>query len=457
MAKRPDISVILVFNRKVVRADFSNRQLNQDHPAAQFFFSETVDVESTLCDAVTQATAGLAQPLAAKTIVMSSDVWTQLVSLPRLSVSDIDSDELNEALKFEAETLSGIDIDEISLANTPLGSKDDHQQFWVSAIRQSDLDDVHRLLESNGCREIAIAHPAGLSGNSRSAAGDSIEVWDELAFHLNTRGSRIARVKQATADAFPPATPILYGGNSADQLVASPLLTVLNNDDTLIQFTANVAVNYVQRLKDLAAPLIRFKKSSRTTPIRHLMSGVIALAVVGFCFWHWQFVQGNNEQLTQQIVLVKEPAAAKKKYADQLIAIFEQRIKVESDDSALGDDLKRVQFFLDNERNRIAKLLALLEELRTDDLVIKKIGGTEEGVLIEGLSINGESAQTLASRLREKTVPLGWAVNPANQSGQQKLTTGGPWDYDILLTDTGPFESAVPARKKQQPASKGKP
>ena len=86
--------------------------------------------------------------------------------------------------------------------------------------------------------------------------------------------------------------------------------------------------------------------------------------------------------------------------------------------------------------------------------MILEIGGTEEGVLISGLSLNGESAQALAKRLREKAVPLGWAVNPARQEGQQKLTTGGPWDYEILLTDTGPFESAVQPRKKLSVSTK---
>ena len=155
--------------------------------------------------------------------------------------------------------------------------------------------------------------------------------------------------------------------------------------------------------------------------------------------------------------MIKKPAEEKKKSDSQLISLLENRLEVETEDALLADDLKRVRFFLENQNDRIAKLLSLLVELRTNDLVVEEIGGTEAGVLISGISLNGESAQALAKKLRERAVQLGWAVNPAKQDGQQKLSTGGPWKYEILLTDTGPFESAVQSRKKPGSPVKSKP
>lgn len=452
MAKRPDISVLLLFSRKVIRADYG-----RDHSKAAFYIHETVDVESTLWDAVEQVISGY-PPLGSRTIILSTDVWSQVVLLPKLSVVGIDPIDLDEALKFEAETLSGIDIDEISLASMPLGPKDDFQQFWVSAIRKSDLEDVNKLLESRGCRELVIAHPAGLSGNLQSSpSGESIEIWDDLAFHLVNHATKLSFVKQLSSDHFESDTPILFGGSAAGQLEGYPNVSLLTDEQSARQWSGQVADNYTRRIGELQAPLIRRTKRASATPIRHVVTGIIALIVVGFCFWHWQFVHRNNESLRQRIIQVKIPAAEKKKNDAQLIAILEQRAEVEVEDSSLGDDLKRVRFFLDNQRDRFAKLLNLLIDLRTNDLVIQEIGGTEEGVLISGISLNGESAQALAKRLREKVVPLGWAVNPARQEGQQQLTTGGPWKYKILLTETGPFESAVQPRKKSLAVSKIKP
>lgn len=451
MAKRPDISVLLLFNRQVVRADYG-----RDFSNPVLFLHETVDVESTMWDAVDQVTNGHPR-LGPRTIVLSTDVWSQIVSLPKLSVSGIEPTELNEVLKFEAETLSGIDIDEISLASTLLPPQGDHQQFWVSVIRKSDLDETYQRLESLGCREISIAHPAGLSGDPQAAHAKTIEVWDELAFHLIDHSSELSLVRQVLSDQFDSPCPILIGGSLPERLRDHPNLTLLSTEQSARQWSGRVAANYYQRLTDLRAPLIRRTKKTSGTPIRHLLSGVIALLVVGFCFWHWQYVRHNNEALQRKIVHIKQPAVLKKKYDAQLIAILEQRAEVEIEDTALADDLKRVRFFLDNQSNRFAKLLDLLIELTTEDLVIEQISGTEDGVLIAGISLNGESAQALAKRLRERAVALGWAVNPARQEGQQQLTTGGPWNYEILLTDTGPFESAVQPRKKTSPLSKSRP
>lgn len=451
MAKRPDISVLLLFNRQVVRADFG-----RDFSNPVLFLHETVDVESTLWDAIEQVTHG--QPrLGPRTLVLSTDVWSQIVALPKLSVSGIEPAELNEVLKFEAETLSGIDIDEIALASMPLPPQDDHQQFWVSAIRRSELDEIYKQLESLGCREISIAHPAGLSGDPKGAHAESIEIWDELAFHLVAHASELLAVRQVSSDQFDSVCPILIGGALPERLANRANISLLTDESEARQWSGRVAANYYQRLTDIRAPLIRRTKKVSGTPVRHLLSGIIALAVVGFCFWHWQYVRRNNDALRTKIELIKQPAVEKKKYDSQLIAILEQRAEVETEDTALGDDLKRVRFFLDNQSNRFAKLLDLLIELTTEDLVIEQISGTEEGVLISGISLNGESAQALAKRLRERAVTLGWAVNPARQEGQQQLTTGGPWNYEILLTDTGPFESAVQPRKKTNPLSKSRP
>ncbi|MFK7765794.1 MAG: hypothetical protein AB8B55_01035 [Mariniblastus sp.] len=457
MPKRPQISVILLHNREVVRADFGP---NVDQPV--FRIQEKIDVESTFKDVIEQVVSG--QPLlATRTIVASTDVWSQIVSLPKLSVTGIAAEELEEALKFEAETLSGIDIDEISLASTVLGRKDDYQQYWVSAIRQSDLDEVNAVLESAGCREITISHPAGLGGNGQpiepnkrrktDGAIDQVEIWDELAYLLSNNGHRLVKIKQATTEQFKvdqiqAKTPVLLGSSTQFDFGESIETDNLATPEIFNQWAGQVAANYLNRLDDLTAPLIRVSKGIRGTPTRHLISALICLGVIGFCFWHWNYQQLYNRTVVEKTLEIKQPAEDKKKFDTQLIAIVEKRAEVELEDTALGDDLKRIRFFLENQSNRIEKLLNLLVELQTPELVIEEIGGTEEGLVISGLSLNGTSAQELAKRLREKAVPLGWVVNPARQEGQQKLTTGGPWNYEILLTDSGPFETAVQPRKK---------
>lgn len=447
MARRPDITIILIFSRGVARADF-----NRGRPEPVRKLIESVDVESTTKEAIEQVVIGQAA-IAPRTIVLATDIWSQIIALPRMSVSGIAPEELDEVLKFEAETLSGIEIDEISLAFTSLGRQDELLRYWVSAIRQSDLDAAHRLLESAGGRDIVVAHPAGLSGDPKSSSATTIEVWNELAFFLDDHASKLARIKQASPDLFLPKHQITIGlGATAIELAPNLSAQSLEDDSAFDLWAGQVAQNYFQRQQECIAPLLRISKAPTGFSAKYIVSGLFAIAVIAMCIWHRSYLRQYNESVIQKIAQIKTPAEEKKKYDSQLISILETRAELETEDAALGDDLKRVQFFLDNQSNRIPKLLNLLIELNAPEMVIQKIAGSEEGVMISGVSLNGEAAQALAKRLRERAVPLGWAVNPARQVGQQKLTTGGPWDYDILLTDTGPFDSAVQPRKKSSPA-----
>jgi len=459
MGKRPDISVILVANRNVVRADFGK------NPSAPIFRSEeSVDVETSIDDAVRQVAINdhADDPsIAFQTIVVWTEVWSQLVSLPRLSLSGIEPSELEEILKFEAETLSGIEIDEISLAFQALGSRDEFQQFWVSAIRKSELDSIIEALESAGCRETIVAHPAGLSGDSDSAK-EKIEVWEELAYFTSGYPGKLTRVKQALKDSLNAelvnGKQALLLGSSVDEFdpASTPDFQDLAEEPSLDRWAAQVANNCLKNSDNLNAPLIKLNKGVKSTPVRHLISFGIAAAMLMFCFWHWNLLRSQTENMRAKIVEIQKPASEKKKHDSKLIEVFEKRAKIEVDDTALTDDLKRIEFFLNNQNDRFAKLLQLLVELRTDKLVIQEIGSNEEGVSISGVSLIGESAQALAKQLREKAVPLGWVVNAARQDGQQKLTTGGPWTFEILLTDTGPFESAAQS-KRPNPTPKSKP
>lgn len=450
MAKRSEISVILLSNQSILRADFG-----KDLTVPAFKKLESVDVESTISASLDQVIDNQL-PIGHRAVIVWTDVWSQLVSLPRLSISGIESDELEEVLKFEAETLSGIEVDEIALASNPMGTEDEFQQYWVSAIRRSDLNSILEQLEEAGCREIVVAHPAGLSGN-QDWAKDNVEVWQDLAFFLSGFPGKLSKVKQASLEQLAGKSSVLLGSQVLDyQPAAEAEVRNLSDESCLDQWAAQVAYNYLKNAEHLAAPIIRSHKRTGTTPIRPLISATIALLVFGFCFWHWNYLNSGNLGLQKRIEEVQKPAAEKKKYDTQLMAILADRSKVDTEDAALARDLKRVQFFLEHQNNRFAQLLSLLADLRTPELVIQQIGGTEAGVSISGVSLNGESAQALAKRLREHAAPLGWVVNAARQDGQQKLTTGGPWDFEIQLTDTGPFESTAKLRQKASSVSGAK-
>lgn len=438
MAKRADISVLLIFNRTVVRADFA-KPLKAD-ALPMFQLAETIDAEANLVDVIESVVEG--QPrLAVKTLVLATDVWSQVISLPRISIGGIEADELEAALRFEAETLSGIEIDDLALAYRPVGTVGDFDQFWANVVRQSELEAVNGYLERQGCREITLAHPAGFSNSTNvSKEGLTAEVWDDLVYVLSRNGTQLARLKQASDDPANGCERLLLAGSSRKIPTANrPEETVeLAELTDVVHWTALVATAYQDRLELKVAPVLRKSKLRSGTPVRHFLSVLMAISVLGFCLWHWNFMNQTNAALRTEIETVKKPARDKKEFDGQVVAILQDRETIELENEKLESELKRIQFFLENQNDRVAKLLKLLIELRTPDLVIERIDGTEDGLEILGFSINGESAQALAKLLRTEVQSLGWQVNPAKQKGQEKLTTGGPWDFRILLTDVGP-------------------
>lgn len=444
MPRRPEISVILLFNRKGFRADFAKASANANTVLVQ----ESIDAEATLADAVQavveKSGAEKLGKLAPKTLVLATDVWSQILSLPRISLGGMEADELEAALRFEAETLSGIEIDDLSLGYTSLGAVGDFEQFWVNVVRQSELEAINAYLEKQGCREITLAHPAGFahSGNE-PFDGVTSEFWDELVYLLTHNGSQLSKVKQATAIPAENCERLLIATQRTVDASQFPKSTrTLDNDDAILQWLADVAAVHDARLEKGVAPVLRKAQPRSGTPLRHFTAAVLALAVLGFCFWHWNYMTSQKLRVTQEIARIKQPAQDKKGYDAEVIAILQDRAEVETEYQKLDVERKRIEFFLNSQDDRIAKLLNLLIQHRKPDLVIQSIGGTEDGLEISGFSINGESAQALAKRLRTDLQALGWMVNPAKQKGQEKLTTGGPWDFKILLTDVGPPATA---------------
>ncbi len=450
------ISIILVTSHQVIRNDFAR---DQREPLYQL--QADLDPESGLQQAIELVVHGQRR-LAPQALVLSSEIWSQTILLPSRSVQGITQEELAEALKFESETLSGFEIDNLSLAFVPMGVSGENHEYWVSAIQTSELDEVHRLIEQSGSRTIAFAHPAGLTNLLDADSSSRIETWSGLSFLFNPQQTTPAKIIQSGISlesdiekhwpelAIDDIVVLAGPGVQPGQATLPANTTSLSNEADLRIWFASIAEIKLPSLASRIPTLYIGKKKSASAP-RHLVAAMLAVIVIGGCFWHHQELKQQQAELAHQIELIQEPGRLQKEYDSQLVTIRETRTKLDSEAVATSDNLKRVQFFIDQQRDRFTKLLNLLVALRKDELVVNRIGGSLEGVVISGISLNGESAQAFAKRLREIAIEVGWVVNPAKQEGQQKLTSGGPWTFDILLSDAGPLEiNRTASREKIQ-------
>ena len=446
LGKKPQVTIIFVADREVVRLDFGRQAA-----VPTYQFRSEVDAESSLVQSIGLVLQG--QPrVGQRVVVLSTTVWSQVLFLPAMSVQGISREELAEALKFEAETLSGLEIDDIAISFLAGERSEDQQKYWVSVFSQIELTLLTQSIQNAGGRVVQVMHPAGAGRLEANLGERQVEFWDRSCFIFEAGKRILGRVQVSNDESIcNPETKLIFGPENeiGTEPVGKSIRTLAKEVD-LFEWASGIAVA-LEGTEVPFAPVLQVVRRTVATPVRHLISLLLAIVIGAFCVWHWFFVSGQNNRLRAEIVKIQEPARKKKKYNSELATILENRNKVAAEAEEVGDQLKRVQFFIDYQKDRFAQLLDLLVELRTDELVIGDLGASEEGVSISGVSLSVESAQAFAKRLRENAVGMGWVVNPAKQEGRQQMTSGGPWDFEILLTDTGPFEKTAFASTRKTP------
>ena len=98
-----------------------------------------------------------------------------------------------------------------------------------------------------------------------------------------------------------------------------------------------------------------------------------------------------------------------------------------------------MSMLVDVQADRLFKLLELAVACHTSDLRVDRIRPDESGLVISGIALNSESPQDFANKLRPEAETLGWKVSPATLTGQRKMTSGGPWNFEIALQDMEPM------------------
>ena len=121
------------------------------------------------------------------------------MNLPVASSSGASKEQLQKALSFEAETLSGINAFDSLVGAQPLGMKGIENQFWVIQLPTTQRDAVEKVVKAFGSRLGGICHPGGLPKTFADAdvgrnRWQRIEAWANGIFciHKDTEKDVIA-------------------------------------------------------------------------------------------------------------------------------------------------------------------------------------------------------------------------------------------------------------------------
>ncbi len=123
-----------------------------------------------------------------------------------------------------------------------------------------------------------------------------------------------------------------------------------------------------------------------------------------------------------------------------------QRDELKKSCARLKGDLGHYHQVMRAQRQRLVTVLTVLAQPRPDDLLIRKIEGTENEVVFHGLCLETQFADNLAAALAAALGSQGWQVQPPTRQSMEMLVGGGPWEFEIRIQDAA-NQSSPPANR----------
>jgi Tfp pilus assembly protein PilN len=185
-------------------------------------------------------------------------------------------------------------------------------------------------------------------------------------------------------------------------------------------------------------PLIRPAKRPMSAAKRRALAAVAAAVCLVACAGHYLVVETIRRARVAETARLRQPAeqlAQLKKEGDGLRG---KRDKLRAECDRLGADLNNCQQVMRFQRLRVARLLAVLARQDPDQIVLEKIEGSGDHIVLHGVSLRPEAVNALAKTLSSELGPLGWQVQVPNEQAREMLVNGGPWQFDLHIQDAAP-------------------
>ena len=466
MARRSEITIFLIWQDHVLRADFVGRKRVLQHLA-----HAGIGPDASLEDAILAPQSNLL--IGRHTLVLSTQLWMQMIQMPSSGIDSLPEEELDSALRYEIESLCGIEADQSQIGYREISSQGGDSRFQVVAARRDEFATLTRRLNSLGATRVELCHPAGTNlakpdpNRSGGASSRQIQVWPGLATYFDQ--AEIRGISMAARDPDRWAQDFLIESDTVHSMLATALIgdgpagpnesgefsnigiQLLSggwpgNDETQLELSDprwSLIRSWFEQVacefeRGLAPAVIVRKRARASAGNRLLLKTALAVAAIGCCWLHWSWLQNQQTAAVLEYEQVKQPGLDKQLHDRITKSVQEKRQQLVEESSLAQEQLRRVSSLVEIQSDRLVKLLDLTVRCHTDDLRVDRIRPNELGLVISGISLNSESPQDFANKMRPETEVLGWKVNPATLTGQRKMTSGGPWNFEIQLQDTEP-------------------
>lgn len=452
MKPRPINTIVLITRDELARADVRRGVLTvwrEPRPAVDDFPS------------LVEAALRLGSGRPGRVWVLSTEFWTQTLSLSPDATAGVKPDQLGRALGFEAESFSGLSAMEATVGYVALPGSRDERPFWLIQVSTSLLDQVEYVVERAGGKLAGLCHPAGVPRPLQTPTAPSggtgvwqrVELWPgeivcvrgtsahELAVHVRNTDPRPGRwqpdVKPWLAEGPADAdTEILYATSGLAQAVDTFKSCIqLDKEESLKSFLAAWADTLAGG--DPPVPAICPPKRPMSAVSRRMLAVVAALVVVVLCLGQHLWLEHQKRTLAEETARLKGPAEKLAQLNQQADTLKKRREELKGKCDQLRADLEQCRQMTAAQRLRLASLMTVLAQQSHDQIVIQKIDGTEDEIVLHGICLNHGLADALAGILERTVSPLGWQVQLADKRSKELLMAGGPWEFDVHIRDTG--------------------
>jgi cell division protein FtsB len=419
-----------------------------------------------------EATLRLSKRRPGRVWILAGDIWTQTLSLPPEAVTGLKPDEITRALGFEAEPYSSLGAMEAAMAAVPLSnegraSEGRQRHFWLTEMPAAQLEQIDFLVRQAGGRLMGISHPGGLLAPLNEAAEvpwRRVELWPGAIIAIQRPATGAARVTVVNTEPRPgrwlnDVTGLEAGGPAnatTHWLHATRSLPIeeiprqgrysLEDSDTQRQFLAAWAE---QIASGGAISRIVSPKRPMSNGVRQSISAAIGLVAIIACIVAQTFVNSHNNRLAAVTQKLKESAAQLASLKGENDKLEKKRDEVKKSCDKLKDDLEHYSQVMRAQRQRLVTMLKVLTRGGPDDLLIRKIEGTENHIILHGLCLEAQFADNLASALATALAdtfgPEGWQVQPPTRQSKDMLVGGGPWEFEVRIQDPE-IKASLPAK-----------
>jgi hypothetical protein len=450
-------TILLITRDLLVRADF---RLRGKQPMVAGFWQQARPAVEDF-PALVEAALRLGPKRVGRVCVLSSETWSQTLDLPSETVSGLAGGELDRALAFEAEPLSGIGAFDSRISHVELPAASGGRRFWLCQVLNSHLEQIEYLVERARGRLVGLGHPGGLprpidDATDVDGGWRRIEFWPDAVHWLQVEPNRPLAVRVLNADprsdrwrtewaslletsSGEPHTETLRGtGVAPDAAVAGDRVVDLND---ALQLEAWLAAWAGQLAKEqVGLPLVAPPRRPLSAGKLWAVAAAVTLFTVAVCVGHYKYLQHREGVLEAEIAALEEPKQELEDAKETADGLDKQVTELRQQTAEQRDNLEYFQRVMIAQRRRFAWLLAVLARQADDGVLIQQVEGDGVEVTVHGICLAPELANRLATRLSQELASLGWQVEPPEKEAQVLLTDGGPWKFELRLTEVPDWE-----------------